>query len=81
MIASTLVSRILAASCACAAPLRAQAVPDSTSASRALAARVAIISAHQLETSLDTRLRLGLPMERLPDPSNAAAVAEGLWVR
>ena len=81
MIASTLVLRILAASCACAVPLRAQAVPDSTSASRALAARVAIISAHQLETSLDTRLRLGLPMERLPDPSNAAAVAEGLWAR
>ena len=62
-------------------PLRALAVSDSTTSSRELAARVAIISAHQLETELDTRLRLGLPMERLPDPSNAAALAEGSWAR
>ena len=78
--------RIARIAIACASVVRpiqlcAIVVSDSTAASRELAARVAIISAHQLETNLDTRLRLGLPMERLPDLSNAAAIAEGTWAR
>ena len=59
----------------------AQAPADSTPASRALAAQVAIVSAHFLETDLDSRARLGLPMETLPDLSNAAAIADGRWAR
>ena len=71
----------LLTACAVPATVFAQVPTDSTRASRELAARVAIISAHQIETDLDTHMRLGLSIERLPDVSYDGVVAQARWAR